>query len=81
MSMRVLRGDDILLERAPQKHWWMNGFVLSTGVYPPSALTLAGSIRFEDEGMKAAFLVPFEALCAREGITFTVDGGLISFVW
>lgn len=81
MSMRVMRGDDILLERAPQKHWWMNGFVLSNGVYPPSALTLEGGIRFEDEGMKAAFLVPFETLCAQEGITFTVDGGLVSFIW
>lgn len=81
MSIRLRKGEQLLLERAPQKHWWMNGVVLSDGLYPPKALTLEGSIRFEDEGMKAAFLVPFEQLCAQEGITYNIDGGLVSFVW
>ena len=81
MSMRLSRNGKILLERGPQKHWWLNGVVLSDGLYPPEALTLEGSIRFEDEGMKAAFLVPFEQLCAKEGSSYNVDGGLVSFVW
>ena len=81
MSMRLRRDEKILFERAPQIHWWMNGVVLSDGLYPPGALTLEGSIRFEDEGMKAAFLVPFEHLCAEEGIAYNVDGELVSFVW
>jgi hypothetical protein len=81
MSIRVLRGDKVLLERAPQKHWWMNGFVPSDGLYLPGALTLQSSIRFEEEGMRDAFLISFEELCAREGITFTVEGNLVSFVW
>lgn len=81
MSMRLSRNEKVLLERGPQKHWWLNGVVLSEALYPPEALTLEGSIRFDDAEMKAAFLVPFEQLCAKEGIAYNVDNGLVSFVW
>lgn len=81
MSMRLSRNEKVLFEREPQKHWWMNGVVLSDGLYPPAALTLDGSILFEDEGMKAAFLVPFEKLCEHEAIAYDIDGGLVKFIW
>jgi hypothetical protein len=81
MSLRLEKDGQLLFERAPQKHWWMNGVVLSDGLYPPEALTLEGGIRFEDEGMKAAFLVPFEQLCEQEGIEYNIDNGLVNFVW
>lgn len=81
MSMRLRRNEKVLFEREPQKHWWMCGFVLSDALYPPTALTLEGSIRFEDEGMKAAFLVPFEQLCEQEGIAYNIEDGLVEFIW
>lgn len=81
MSIRLSRKGKVLFEREAQKHWWMNGVVLSDGLYPPAALTLEGSIRFEDEAMKAAFLLPFEELCEREGIAYSIDGGLVKFIW
>lgn len=81
MSMRLSRNEKVLFERQAQKHWWMNGVVLSDALYPPAALTLEGGIRFEDEGMKAAFLVPFEQLCEQEGIAYNIEGGLVEFIW
>jgi hypothetical protein len=81
MSMRVLKGDKVLVERNPQRHWWMNGFALGGSINLPDTLTLDGSIRFDDSAMKQAFLNAFDKVCAESGITYTVEGNCVSFVW
>lgn len=81
MSMRVFKGEDLLFERAPERHWWMTGFALTDGIYFADDLTMESTILFEEQGMLDAFLAAFDPICAAEGITYTVDGLLVSFVW
>ena len=80
MSMGLSKGDTLLFERQAQVHWWMNGFV-PAGPNPARSLTLEGSVRFEDPQMLAAFLEAFDAVCARAGISYGVEDGLVSFTW
>lgn len=81
MSMRMFKGEQLLFERAPERHWWMTGFALSDGIYFAKDLTMESTILFEEQGMLDAFLAAFDPICAAEGITYTVDGLLVSFVW
>lgn len=81
MSMRMFKGEELLFERAPERHWWMTGFALTDGIYFADDLTMESTILFEEQGMLDAFLAAFDPICAAEGITYTVDGLLVSFVW
>lgn len=81
MSIKLSKGNKVLYERAPEKHWWMNGFALSLGSNMPDVLTLNGSILFKEEGMQKAFLNAFDKVCADAGLTYKIDGKLVSFVW
>ncbi len=81
MSMRLSKGNTVIFERGPEKHWWMNGFAVADIFNRPEDLTLEGSILFEDEKMKQAFLSAFDKVCKEENISYTIDGMLISYIW
>ena len=55
MSMQLLHGDELLLNKEPELHWWCNGFALTDTMYRPSSLTMNFSIEMTDEEMLNAF--------------------------
>ena len=81
MSMQLLKGDQVIFKREAQKHWWMNGFALSNITNKPSDLTLKGNILFKDGKMMRSFLSSFDKVCKKEGISYTVKGRLVSYIW
>lgn len=78
MSMKLYQNGCLLFVREPELHWWMTGFKI--GACLPSMLTLEGTIEFKTAEMKDAFLAALEAQ-PPEGVTYTVQGNLFSFVW
>ena len=80
MSMQVLIGNKVLVDRKLQRHWWISGFHLSDRRYLPSALTLKSSIVMPDKGMLEAFTAAIDANVMGD-VTYTVDGLTVSLVW
>ncbi len=80
MQMKLSYKDTVLINTAPQKHWWLTGFHLSGTVYEPACLTMEYSIVFPDLTMLEAFT---DAMDKEENgdATYTVDGTKVSVVW
>lgn len=80
MSMKLLYKDKVLMDRAPQRHWWLTGFHLSGTVYEPASLTMIYTIQFPNQTMLKAFT---NAVDSEENgdATYTVDGTTVSVVW
>ena len=73
MSMEILHGDDLLLRRGPETHWWMTGFRLSKTIYRPSDLTMRFTIEFSDPEMLAAFTKAVDDEVSHD-LTYTLEG-------
>ena len=80
MSMEILIGDKVLVNRELQKHWWISGFHLSNKRYLPSALTLKSTIVMPDSEMLEAFTAAIEAN-VMDDVSYTVDGLKVNLVW
>ncbi len=80
MSMQILHGDKILVDKGPELHWWMNGFNLGTRMYLPESLTMKFSIVMTDEEMLNAFCKAIDNHY-RHDVTYTVDGLTVNAVW
>lgn len=80
MSMQILSGDKVLVDRPLQKHWWISGFHLSNRRYIPSLLTLKTTIVMTDEEMLNAFTAAIDAN-VMDDVTYTVDGLKVNLVW
>ncbi len=80
MSMQILHGDKILVDKGPELHWWMNGFHLGTRMYLPESLTMKFSIVMTDEEMLSAFCEAIDKHYMRD-VTYTVDGLTVNVVW
>lgn len=80
MQMKLSYKDTILINTAPQKHWWLTGFHLSGTVYEPASLTMEYSIVFPNATMLKAFT---DAMDTEENgdATYKVDGTKVSVVW
>ena len=80
MSMQILHGDKILVDKPLQKHWWVNGFNLGTRMYLPESLTMKFSVVMTDEAMLNAFCEAIDNHYMHD-VTYTVDGLTVNAVW
>ena len=80
MTMEILHGDDVLVRRGPERHWWMTGFQLTKTIYRPSDLTMKFTIRFEDEEMLAAFTEAVDKEVSQD-LSYTLDGLTFKGEW
>ena len=80
MSMQILYGEKVLVNKPLQLHWWVNGFNLGKKLYKPESLTMKFSIVMPDEEMLKAFC---EAIDNHKGhdVTYTVDGLTVNAIW
>lgn len=80
MSLQVLVGDKIIVNRELQQHWWISGFHLSNKRYLPTALTVKSTIVMPDEEMLEAFTASIDAN-KKGDVSYTVDGLSVNLVW
>ena len=80
MSMQVWAGDELLVNKPLQKHWWINGFRLNGRMYLPSTLTVKCSIVMPDEEMLNAFCESIDNHY-RKDVSYTVDGLTVNLIW
>ncbi len=80
MSLQVYHGDDLLVNQAPQMHWWINGFQMSKRLYIPNSLTMKFSILMPDEEMLKAFCESIDNHY-RHDVKYTVEGLKVNVVW
>lgn len=80
MSMQILHGDKVLVNKPMQYHWWINGFNLGTRMYIPSSLTMKFSIVMTDEEMLNAFCEAIDNHYMHD-VTYTVDGLTVNAIW
>lgn len=77
MGLELYRGDNLILKREPELHWWVTGFKIGPKAYIPYSLTVKGSIEFPSEEMAELF----EKSAQKERIKVERDGCNILFVW
>ncbi len=80
MSMQILHGDKVLVDKPLQLHWWVNGFNLGTRMYLPESLTMNFSIVMSDEEMLIAFCEAIDNHYLKD-VTYTVDGLTVNATW
>lgn len=80
MSMELYHGDDLLLSRPKQLHWWLTGFKITDTLYPAKSQTLKFSIEMKDEEMLSAFCNAIENHY-RNDMEYTVDGLTVNVTW
>lgn len=80
MSLQILNGNKVLVDRPLQRHWWISGFHIGTMRYLPSVLTLKSTIVMPNEEMLEAFTASIDANIMND-ITYTVDGLKVNLVW
>ncbi len=80
MSMKLYHGDELILERPEELHWWLTGFKLSKALYPDYSMTLDFTIEMKDEEMLEAFCKAVENHYRRD-MTYTVDGLKVNVIW
>ncbi len=79
MDLKVYHGDDLLLTRERQLHWWVTGFSVSTTAYLPSTMTLVSTITMKDAEMLKAFK---GALDAKSGaVDYEINGLDVTIIW
>ena len=77
MGLELYRGDNLILKREPELHWWVTGFKIGQKAYIPQSLTIHGYIEFPDEEMASLF----EASAKKERIKVKRDASTVSFIW
>lgn len=80
MSMQILHGDKVLVNKPAQLHWWVNGFNLGLRMYLPESLTMKFSIVMEDEEMLMAFTEAIDNHYKHD-VSYTVDGLTVYGTW
>ncbi len=80
MSCRLYHGDDLVMKKGPEYHWWLSAYKLSKTIYFPTELTLDFEITMPDEGMLAAFTAAMDAE-ENGDVAYTVDGLTVKGVW
>lgn len=80
MSMELYHGDDLILSRPKQLHWWLTGFKITDTLYPAKSQTIKFSIEMKDEEMLNAFCNAVENHY-RNDMEYTVDGLTVNVIW
>ena len=80
MSMKLYHGDELILERTEQPHWWLTGFKISNVLYPAHTQTLDFTIEMKDEAMLEAFCNAIDNHY-RQDMEYTVDGLKVNVIW
>lgn len=80
MKMDIYHGDDLILSRGPEMHWWLNAFKMSDTIYLPASLTMKFDIVMKDKEMLKAFCEAIDNYY-RHDVTYTVSGLKVSVVW
>ncbi|MBR3589152.1 MAG: DUF4474 domain-containing protein [Clostridia bacterium] len=80
MSMQILHGDKVLVNKPLQLHWWVNGFNLGKTLYSPQSLTMKFSIAMTDEEMLKAFCEAIDN-SKEHDVIYTVDGLTVNAIW
>lgn len=80
MSLKLYHGDELILERPEQLHWWVTGFRISDVLYPANKQTVHFTIEMKDEEMLKAFCEAIDKHY-RHDMSYTVDGLKVSVVW
>ena len=80
MSLKVIHGNDVLVNVEETPHWWVNGFKLGNRLYSPHSLTLIGTITLDNEEMLEAFCDGIDNNIYHD-IDYTVDGLKVTFIW
>lgn len=78
MSMEVFYKDELMIERAETRHWWLCGLRFGTPV-PPEELLFKGTIKFEDEEMMKKFID--SAAEYSDEMTVSAEGNVVEFIW
>ena len=73
LSAKLYHGDELLVEKSAEKHWWLSVFKMSKALYLPETLTLEFSVTFPNEEMLQQFVSSVENHGAHD-VTFHVDG-------
>lgn len=77
MSIELYHGDDLLVKREPELHWWMTGFRVTDKAYLPESMTVKGTIEMRDEEMADLFI----ASAKKNGMQASRDGVLVYYEW
>lgn len=80
MSLKVLHGDDVIVDIAETEHWWINGFTLAKRLYQPYSLTEIFTITFPDEEMMNAFCKAVDNNVYHD-VVYTVEGLKVTCLW
>lgn len=80
MSLSVFHGDELLLNREEQEHWWINGFRLSQNIYSAKDLTIRFTMEMKDEAMLKAFTDAVDNNMYHD-VSYTVDGLKVNLEW
>ena len=79
MSMSLYRGDEQILQRPRQKHWWMAGYQPGEA-FEPYELTLDCTIEFTDTAMLDAFMAS-AVKAFPKGSTIETNGLTVHIIW
>lgn len=77
MSIELYHGEEQLVKREPELHWWMTGFRVTDKAYLPESLTVKGTIEMKDEKMAELFV----AAAKKEGLEASATGVLVAYEW
>ena len=81
MGFELFHGDDLIVKRDEQTHWWVNGFKLSKDeIYLPNELNINFNIEMKDEEMLKAFCDAVDSNIYGD-VTYTVDGLNVNLIW
>lgn len=80
MSLKVLHGDDVIVNIEETPHWWVNGFKLAKNLYHPYSLTEIFTITFPDEEMRDAFCKAVDENSYHD-VAYTYQGLKVTCVW
>ena len=73
MSAKLYHGDELLLEKSVESHWWLSAFKINKVIYLPETLTMVFTLTLSNEEMLQAFTASLDSHGAKD-VTYTVDG-------
>lgn len=79
MDLYVYHGNDLLLKRERQLHWWVTGFNVSTTAYLPSSMTLVSTITMKDVEMLKAFKGALDK--KSSAVDYKINGLDVTITW
>ena len=73
LSAKLYHGDELIVEKSMEKHWWLSVFKMGKVLYLPETLTMEFSITFPNEEMLQCFVSSVDNHGGSD-VTYSVDG-------